>query len=120
MVNHHSRLDSVFGALVSPARRRILMHLEECDCASVSEFALPIAMKLPAMMKHLDVLEDARLITRSKIGRTMYVRLAPEPMSEAAQRLRRYERCWSGSLDRLVGYAERKQSQARKARLWSV
>ena len=117
MVNHHSRLDSIFGALVSPARRAILMHLEEFDCASVSELAFPISMKLPAMMKHLDVLEDARLITRSKTGRTMYVRLAPEPMSEATQWLRRYERFWSGSLDRLVGYAQKKEAQARKARV---
>jgi DNA-binding transcriptional ArsR family regulator len=115
MVNYQSRLDSVFGALVSPARRAILMHLEQCDCASISELALPISMKLPAMMKHLDVLEDARLITRSKTGRTMYVRLAPQPMSEATQWLRRYERFWSGSLDRLVGYAEKKEAQARKA-----
>ena len=117
MVNHHSRLDSVFGALVSPARRAILMRLEECEWASVSELARPIAMKLPAMMKHLDVLEAARLITRAKTGRTMYVRLAPGPMSEAMEWLRRYERFWSRSLDRLVAYSEKKESQARKARL---
>lgn len=115
MVNYSSRLDRVFGALGSPARRAILVQLEACDRASVSELARPIAMKLPAIMKHLEVLEDARLITRSKSGRTMYVRLAPEPMSEATQWLSRYERFWTGSLDRLVAYAERKESQARKA-----
>ncbi len=116
MVNHNSRLDRVFGALVSPARRAILMHLERCDCASVSELALPISMKLPAMLKHLDVLEDARLIKRSKTGRTVYVRLAPEPISEAVQWLRRYERFWSGSFDRLVGYAEKPELAARKSK----
>jgi DNA-binding transcriptional ArsR family regulator len=116
MVNHQARLDRVFGALVSPTRRAVLMRLEACDRASVSELAHAVAMKLPAMMKHLEVLETARLITRAKTGRTMYVRLAPQPMSEATAWLSRYERFWSRSLDRLVGYAEKKESQARRAK----
>ena len=114
MVNQQDRLDRVFGALVSPARRAILMRLEAADCASVSELARPVAMKLPAMMKHLDVLEGAGLITRVKTGRTMLVHLAPEPMAEAMAWLRRYERFWAVSLDRLVAHAEEKEAQARK------
>lgn len=115
MVNHTDRLDRLFGALGSPARRAILARLETMECASISDLAEPIAMKLPAVMKHLDVLEEARLITRSKTGRTMFVRLAPAPMAEGMAWLRRYERFWSGSLDRLVAYAEKKESGARKA-----
>ena len=114
MVNYAARLDRVFGALVSPARRAILQRLAETDCASVSELAQPVKMTLPAVMKHLDVLEHARLITRAKIGRTMFVRLSPKPMAEAAEWLYRYERFWSGSLDRLVAYAEKKEARARK------
>lgn len=117
MVNYSDRLDRVFGALVSPARRAILMRLAETDCASITELAQPVAMTLPAVMKHLDVLEQARLITRAKTGRTMFVRLAPKPMAEAAQWLHRYEQFWSDSLDQLVAYAEKKESQARKAQV---
>jgi DNA-binding transcriptional ArsR family regulator len=65
-------------------------------------------------MKHLDVLDDAGLIARSKVGRTVTVRLRPDPMKEAMDWLRRYERFWSQSLDRLAAYAERKETEARK------
>ena len=80
MVNYHERLDRTFAALVDPTRRAILARLEREDGASVSELARPFAIKLPAVMKHLDVLDDAGLITRSKVGRTVTVRLRPEPM----------------------------------------
>ena len=80
----------------------------------MSELARPFAIKLPAVMKHLDVLAAAGLITRSKVGRTVTVRLSPEPMREAIDWLRRYERFWSKSLDRLAAYAERKGAEARK------
>ena len=109
MVNYHERLDRTFAALVDPTRRAILARLERQDGASVSELARPFAIKLPAVMKHLDVLDDAGLITRSKIGRTVTVRLSPEPMQEAMDWLRRYERFWSASLDRLAAYAEGKE-----------
>jgi len=62
-------------------------------------------------MKHLDVLDDAGLITRSKVGRVVTVRLRPEPMREAIDWLRRYERFWSASLDRLAVYAESKEAE---------
>jgi DNA-binding transcriptional ArsR family regulator len=111
MVNYHDRLDRTFAALVDPTRRAILARLERQDGASVSELARPFAIKLPAVMKHLDVLDDAGLITRSKIGRVVTVRLSPEPMQEAMDWLRRYERFWSASLDRLAAYAERKETE---------
>ena len=80
MVNYHERLDRTFAALVDPTRRAILARLEREDSASVSELARPFAIKLPAVMKHLDVLAAAELIIRSKVGRTVTVRLSPEPM----------------------------------------
>src|ERR1700730_3336275 len=110
MVNY-SELDRTFAALVDPTRRAMLARLERENSASVSELAKPFAIKLPAVMKHLDVLDDAGLITRSKVGRTVTVRLSPEPMREAADWLRRYERFWSASLDRLAAYAASKEAE---------
>lgn len=116
MVNYNERLDRTFAALIDPTRRAILARLEREDGASISALAQPFAIKLPAVMKHLDVLGDAGLITRSKVGRTVTVRLRPEPMREAMDWLRRYERFWSKSLDRLAAYAEAKQVEAEKKR----
>ena len=113
MVNYKQRLDRTFAALVDPTRRAILAQLERKDSASISELAEPFAIKLPAVMKHLDVLDDAGLVTRSKFGRTVTVRLRPQPMREAMEWLRRYERFWSERLDGLVAYAESKEAEAR-------
>jgi DNA-binding transcriptional ArsR family regulator len=115
MVKYRERLSRTFGALGDPTRRAILARLERHGGVSVSELARPFAIKLPAVMKHLDVLGDAGLITRSKLGRTVTVRLSPEPMRAAMDWLRRYERFWSGSLDRLAAYAESKEAEARKS-----
>ena len=65
-------------------------------------------------MKHLDVLEKAGLVTRTKSGRTVMVRLRAQPMREAMEWLQRYERFWSSSLDRLTAYAENKEVEARR------
>jgi DNA-binding transcriptional ArsR family regulator len=114
MVNYQERLDRTFMALVDPTRRAILAQLERRDGASISELAEPFTIRLPAVMKHLDVLADAGLITRSKSGRTVTVRLRPQPMREAMEWLQRYERFWSNSLDRLTAYAENKETEARR------
>jgi len=115
MVNYRQdQLDRTFAALVDPTRRAILARLEREESASVSDLAKPFAIKLPAVMKHLDVLDEARLIVRSKQGRTVTVRLRPEPMKQAMDWLSRYERFWSKSLDRLATYAERKEAEARR------
>jgi len=111
MVNYHEQLDRTFAALVDPTRRAILTRLEREDGVSISELARPFAIKLPAVMKHLDVLDRAGLITRSKVGRTVTVRLSPEPIREAMDWLRRYERFWSASLDRIAAYAEGKEAE---------
>jgi DNA-binding transcriptional ArsR family regulator len=113
MVNYQDRLTRTFAALVDPTRRAILVQLERKQRASISELAEPFAIKLPAVMKHLDVLDDAGLVTRAKSGRTVTVRLRPQPMREAMDWLRRYEHFWSVSLDRLTAYAESEEARAR-------
>lgn len=101
-----SPIDRTFSALSDPTRRQILLQLEGQPGLSVSELARPLSLKLPGLMKHLDVLADAGLITRSKTGRTVSVHLSVEPMREAMEWLQRYERLWTVSLDRLVALAE--------------
>jgi DNA-binding transcriptional ArsR family regulator len=113
MVNYQERLDRTFAALVDPTRRAILAQLERKDSASVSELAEPFAIRLPAVLKHLDVLADAGLITRAKSGRTVTVRLRAQPMREAMAWLSRYERFWTEGLDKIAAYAERKEAEAR-------
>ncbi len=115
MVNYQERLNRTFAALVDPTRRAILARLErDEDGASVSELAEPFAIKLPAVMKHLEVLDEAGLITRSKRGRVVTVRLSPQPMKEAMDWLHRYERFWTDRLDRLAAYVERQEKEARR------
>jgi DNA-binding transcriptional ArsR family regulator len=116
MVNYQRRLDRTFAALIDPTRRAILAHLERREGASISELAMPFRIKLPAVMKHLDVLADAGLVTRSKAGRTVTVRLRARPLREAMAWLRHYERFWSPRLDRLARYAEGKEADARSER----
>ncbi len=115
MVNNNAQLDRTFAALVDPTRRAILARLERAESASVSDLARPFRIKLPAVMKHLDVLADAGLITRSKAGRTVTVRLSPLPMRAALEWLGRYERFWSRRLDRLAAFAESKEAEANKS-----
>ena len=110
-MNYDDPLDRTFAALVDPTRRAILARLEREERASVSDLARPFAIKLPAVMKHLDVLDAAGLITRSKVGRTVMVRLSPEPIRAAMDWLRRYERFWSASLDRIAAYAESREAE---------
>ena len=113
MVKYSAALDGVFAALSHPARRAILSRLERETTCSVTDLAQPLAMKLPAMLKHLDVLANARLIRRSKLGRTVTVRLAPRPLREATTWLHRYERFWASRLDRLAAYAEARERDVR-------
>jgi DNA-binding transcriptional ArsR family regulator len=116
MANYHAaQLDKTFAALMDPTRRAILARLEREDAVSVSDLAQPFAIKLPTVMKHLDVLGDAGLVVRAKTGRIVTVRLSPEPMREAMEWLRRYERFWSESLDRLAAFAEAREAAMKEA-----
>ena len=116
MLNYLDRdLDQVFSALVDPTRRAILARLEREESLSITALAAPFAIKLPAIMKHLDVLGAAGLITRSKRGRTVDVKLSPARLREAADWFSRYERFWSPVLDRLTARAEAKEAEAKEA-----
>ncbi|PXW23467.1 transcriptional regulator, ArsR family [Paraburkholderia caballeronis] len=106
MVKYGDALDRTFAALSDPTRRALLARLAEHSELSVSALAEPFAMSLPAVMKHLDVLSDAGLVTREKTGRTVACRLAPGPMEEAMQWLARYQRFWTEQLDRLAAFVE--------------
>ncbi|MGC2409968.1 MAG: metalloregulator ArsR/SmtB family transcription factor [Methyloceanibacter sp.] len=107
MVKYYDEaLDRTFAALADPTRRALLAGLSEQESVSVSELARPFPMSLPAIMKHLDVLSDARLITRSKTGRTVACQLQAAPMEEAMHWLNRYQRFWSEQLDRLAAFVE--------------
>jgi DNA-binding transcriptional ArsR family regulator len=100
------RMDRTFSALADPTRRAVLMRLKNEPGLSVSDLARPLSLKLPGLMKHLDVLSDAGLITRTKTGRTVSVHLSAAPMREAVRWLNRYERFWTASLDRLAALVE--------------
>lgn len=102
-----SDIDRTFSALADPTRRGVLLRLMNEPGLSVSELAQQHTLKLPGMTKHLDVLWDAGLITRTKIGRTVSVNLSAGPMQEAMEWLRRYENLWTVSLDRLVALVEK-------------
>jgi DNA-binding transcriptional ArsR family regulator len=100
-------LDRTFAALSDATRRALIARLSERQSFSVSELARPFSMSLPAVMKHLDVLSDAGLITRSKTGRTVSCRLKAAPMENAMNWLTRYQRFWSEQLDRLAAFVEK-------------
>lgn len=84
----------------------MLARLEREDGLSVSELAKPFPVSLPAIMKHLDVLSDAGLVTRTKAGRTVSCRLNAEPMEEAMGWLAHYQRFWTERLDALEALLE--------------
>lgn len=104
-------MDRTFSALADPTRRAILLRLKDEPGLSISELAKPFSQKLPGMMKHLDVLTEAGLITRAKTGRTVSVNLSVEPMQAAMEWLNRYERLWTVSIDRLVALVEEEGEQ---------
>ena len=106
-----SDIDRTFSALADPTRRAILAHLADEPGLSVSDLARPLSAKLPGLMKHLEVLADAGLITRTKTGRTVSVTLSTAPMQEAMAWLHRYERLWTVSLDRLVALVEKEDDK---------
>ncbi len=102
-------LDRTFAALSDPTRRAMLIRLSESEGLSVSELAQPFRMSLPAVMKHLDVLGDAGLVTRTKSGRTVSCRLEAAPMEDAMHWLYRYQRFWTDQLDRLAAFVENQE-----------
>lgn len=103
-------LSTVFGALADPTRRAILARLAAGE-ASVGELAAPFSMSLPAVSKHLKVLERAGLISRSRTAQWRPCRLAPEPLKEVNDWLETYRRFWNDSLDQLADHLREMQDK---------
>lgn len=98
-------LSATFAALADPTRRAILARLANGE-ASVTELARPFDMSLPAVSKHLKVLENAGLIARGREAQWRPCKLEAEPMRQASEWLERYAKFWSDSLDRLAAFVE--------------
>jgi len=106
MVNNSTlSLDLTFAALADPTRRRILESLSRQQMR-VKELAEPFAMSLPAVSKHLRVLENAGLLKRRRFGREHHIELESAPMQEAQRWIDQYRKFWEGSLDALAAYLE--------------
>ena len=94
-------LSTTFAALADPTRRAILARLAAGE-ATVTELAEPFAVSLPAISKHLKVLEKAGLITRGRMAQWRPCRLQARPLGEIADWVEEYRRFWDGSFDRLA------------------
>ena len=103
-------LDLLFGALADATRRGIVERLAVGE-ATVTELAAPFSISLPAISRHLKVLERASLITRSQQGRWRRARLSPTSLAGAAMWLSRYERLWAESFGRLDDHLARLTSE---------
>jgi DNA-binding transcriptional ArsR family regulator len=115
MVKHSQALDSTFAALSDATRRGILARLASGE-ASVTELAAPYEMSLPAVSKHLRVLESAGLVSRRKDGRIQRCQLVAEPMKTAADWIEHYRRFWEAQLDSLAKFLE--QSSGKEKKSW--
>lgn len=117
MVNQKSApddgLSATFAALADPTRRAILARLSAGE-TSVTELAEPFAISLPAISKHLKVLERAGLIARSREAQWRPCRLTARPLKSAADWLDEYRRFWEESLDRLDGYLRELQANEKR------
>jgi DNA-binding transcriptional ArsR family regulator len=98
-------LNRTFYALSDPTRRAIISRLSGGD-VSILELASPFDMTLPAVSKHIRVLEKAGLLTRTKHGRVQYCRLNVNPLREAANWLAFYQQFWDAKLDSLADFLE--------------
>lgn len=96
-------LDATFAALAHPVRRRIVMRLSLGE-ATVSELADPFEISMPAISRHLRVLEAAGLVERGRDGRERPTRLVGRPLREASEWIDRHREQWEGRLDRLAAH----------------
>lgn len=103
MTKHDPNLSLIFHALADPTRRSILTRLAESP-ARVTDLAGPTGLRLPTVMRHLSVLEEARLIATSKSGRTRTCAIVPEAMEPARTWLDEQRSTWEARLDRLDAF----------------
>ena len=106
----HDQLSSTFAALADPTRRAILARPAEGD-ATVGELAEPFAMTLPAISKHLSVLERAGLVAKDRDGQRRHCRITATPLKSATSWLEEYRRHWEANLDHLDAYLTRIQEK---------
>jgi len=109
----HNQLDTTFQALADPTRRGMLASLALGE-KSIGELAQPFAMSFAGASKHVKVLEAAGLIARRKVGRTHLCTLRAEPLAEAEQWLRQWEKFWTARLDRLEALIESNKTMKEK------
>ena len=107
------QLSLTFAALADPTRRSILTHLAEGE-ATVNELAEPFTMSLPAISRHLKVLERAGLIVRSREAQWRPCRIEARALKDVDAWLERYRRFWDESLDRLDAYLRQMQAKEKK------
>src|SRR5262249_45049989 len=103
MLNYQTSLDQAFQALADPARRLMVERLSRGP-ASVSELAKPLAMSLPAVLQHLQVLEASGLVRSEKVGRVRTCRIAPKALQAAERWIAQRRQSWERHLDRLGAY----------------
>jgi DNA-binding transcriptional ArsR family regulator len=108
-------LSATFSALSDPTRRAILARLAAGE-ATVNELAAPFDISLPAVSRHLKVLEKARLITREREAQWRRCRLAAEPLKEAAEWMERYRAFWDSRFDALAKFFARETAPQREKR----
>jgi DNA-binding transcriptional ArsR family regulator len=106
------QLNLTFAALADPTRRAILARLAGGE-TSVTELAKPFKMSLPAVTKHLKVLEHAGLISRSRQAQLRPCRLEAKPLQDVADWVEEYRQFWDARLDRLEDYLRELQAQAK-------
>jgi DNA-binding transcriptional ArsR family regulator len=106
------QLSAVFSALADPTRRAILAELAERD-ATVTELTAPLPISMPAVSRHLKVLEGAALISRTRSGKFRASHLEAAPLREAADWIERYRRFWDSSLSRLDAHLAALQAAGR-------
>jgi DNA-binding transcriptional ArsR family regulator len=104
------RLDATFAALADPTRRAILARLAEGE-ASVTELAAPFEMSLPAISKHLKVLEKAGLISRGREAQWRPCRIEVQPLKESSDWIQQYRHIWEARLNRLDDYLRELQEK---------
>jgi DNA-binding transcriptional ArsR family regulator len=110
MVQYQAQLDRTFSALADPTRRGILERLGH-GSATVSELAEPFGMSLTGLKKHIQILEDAELVTTEKVGRTRRCSLGPRRLDDAQQWMVAYGQMLDARLDRFGDLLERTKGE---------
>jgi DNA-binding transcriptional ArsR family regulator len=115
MLNHSPALDQVFHALSDPARRGMIDRLSRGP-ASVSELAGPLEMSLPAVLQHLQVLEQSGLVRSEKVGRVRTCRIEPKALRSAEDWIVRRRAQWERRLDRLGAFLAEQDDQDKRSK----